>query len=79
MLHVELRGATNLPGLDRGQTSDPYCVLSLPGVEPVKSKVQLKTTSPVWFESFMIDLKSHDLVCFGCEQSFDDGFGRIKC
>jgi len=86
MLHVI--GAKGLVGMDvnlfgRSKLSDPYCVVSINSEQySVRTKVIDKTLSPVWDETFRIDLKFPEpkivLTLFDRDKtSRDDYLGRV--
>jgi len=51
VVHVVLVQATGLTAMDAGETSDPYCKLSL-GRDRHKSKAVSGTVNPKWREGF---------------------------
>eukprot|EP00456_Euglypha_rotunda_P035085 TRINITY_DN2705_c0_g1_i5.p1 TRINITY_DN2705_c0_g1~~TRINITY_DN2705_c0_g1_i5.p1 ORF type:complete len:970 (-),score=172.98 TRINITY_DN2705_c0_g1_i5:22-2667(-) len=51
-LKVTLIEGTNLPAMDRGGTSDPFCKLKIQPHASVKSKVIKKNLNPKWDQTF---------------------------
>ena len=63
--HIDIFKAENLPPMDISGTSDPYVVITVepkPRQKPPKMKSSIKdrNLSPVWNESFHIDLRDID-------------------
>ena len=56
-LRVVIVNGINLPAMDTGGTSDPYCRLEV-GNQAVKSKTIHKTLNPNWNETFTFNV--HD-------------------
>ncbi|KOS18733.1 Uncharacterized protein ESCO_000750 [Escovopsis weberi] len=74
-LRVDVLSGVDLPAADRNGKSDPYCKFELNGTEVFKTKVQKKTLSPVWNESFEVTVPSRtaaQLVCNVYDYDFAD-------
>ncbi|KAK9463413.1 C2 domain-containing protein [Lipomyces oligophaga] len=57
-LKIVIVGGTKLPAADRGNRSDPFCVLELNGTVKYKTEIKKKTLDPDWNESTEFDIVS---------------------
>jgi len=57
-LRVDLLDGMDMPAMDRNGKSDPYCVFELNGAKVFKSQTQKKTLTPVWNETFEVQIPS---------------------
>lgn len=55
-LKVTLLGANNVPAMDAGGTSDPYCVIKNDKKKIFKTKTHKKTLNPVWNETVTFEI-----------------------
>jgi len=81
-LKVTLIEGTNLPAMDRGGTSDPYCKLKIQPHASVKSKVIKKNLNPRWNETFEfkdVSIQSPlELTCYDDDTLGDEEIGHEK-
>jgi Ca2+-dependent lipid-binding protein len=56
---ITIVGATNVPAMDRGGTSDPYLVVKTSNkTKLLTTKVHKKTLNPIWNESLVVDVNT---------------------